>query len=186
VGDIWNQRIADLAIFVLCSAPQPLGADVAKKRQEYKITVAGPGHNFERSVDEAIAGQILALIMTGAAAPASSSGFPGHISAKGGGSSPPTPATKMSLAAFIKAKKGDKNQNTRFLATASWLSGRSEEPLTAKAIGNALSDHHQKGLANAADCLNQNVRKGFCEKRKDGTFFITPEGLEALDGPAAE
>ena len=159
---------------------------MAKKQLEYKVTVAGPGHNFERSVDEATAGHILALIMTGAAAPASSGGSAGRVSANGGGGSPQTPATKMSLAAFIKAKKGDKNQNTRFLATASWLSGRSEEPLSAKAIGNALSDHHQKGLANAADCLNQNVRKGFCEKRKDGSFFITPEGLEALEGAAPE
>jgi hypothetical protein len=164
---------------------------MAKKQQCYMVTVAGPGHNFERPIDEATASQILALIMTGTATPAG--GSVGERGAgAGGGASTPTgassqsPAKNGSLAAHIKAKKGEKNQITRFLATASWLSSRGDDPLTATAISKALSDHHQKKLANPADCLNKNVSKGHCEKRKDGSFFITPEGLEALEGAAPE
>jgi hypothetical protein len=37
-----------------------------------------------------------------------------------------------------------------------------------------------------ADALNKNVSKGHAEKRKDGSFFITPEGLEALEGAKVE
>ena len=176
--------------FVL--AFQPLGAEMAKKQQGYMVTVAGPGHNFERPIDEAIASQILALIMTGTATPAGGSGTGERGAGAGGGASTQTGASSQplakngSLAAYIKAKKGEKNQITRFLATASWLSSRGDDPLTATAVSKALSDHHQKKLANSADCLNKNVSKGHCEKRKDGSFFITPEGLEALEGAAPE
>lgn len=162
---------------------------MAGKKQAYKVTVVGPGHNFERTVDEATAGQILSLIMTGTAASTNGravGAHPGNGATPAPASTPQSAGKGISLAAFIKAKKGDKNQNNRFIATASWLSGRSEEPLTAKAVAKALSVHNQKKLANPPDCLNQNVRKGFCEKRSDGSFFITPEGLEALEGAKTE
>jgi hypothetical protein len=142
-------------------ANQPL----AKRRQGYKVTLTGPGHNFDRTIDEATAGQILALIMTGAAVPAT----------------PSLTAQDMSLASYIKARKAGKKQVMRFLATASWLSSRSNEPLTARAVANALSKHHQKGLTNPGDCLNQNVAKGFCEKRRDGSFVITRRGIRAFE-----
>lgn len=38
------------------------------KKDGYTITVAGPGHNFERAIDEATANIILNLIMTGSVA----------------------------------------------------------------------------------------------------------------------
>ena len=91
-----------------------------------------------------------------------------HVTASGG--------TVVTLAAYIKAKGGDSNQIKRFLATADWLRQRGENQLTTAKVTKALSDSHQKRLGNSADCLNQNVRKGFCEKNGDG-FFITPEGL---------
>jgi hypothetical protein len=47
------------------------------------------------------------------------------------------------------------------------------------AVSKALSDNHQKRLGNAAECLNQNISKGFCEKQGGG-FYITPEGLKDL------
>jgi hypothetical protein len=168
---------------------------MAGKKQGYKLTVAGPGHNFEREIDEAIASQIISLAMTGKISPpgdASHSSGASHSGGKGGGTGSSHAAhaapAKMggSLASHIKAKKGEKNQNNRFLATAQWISGRSEEPLTSKAVAGALSDHNQRRLANPADALNQNVRKGYCEKRKDGSFFITPEGLEVLEGTPPE
>ena len=164
---------------------------MAGKKQAYKVTVAGPGHNFERTIDEATAGQILALIMMGTATPSTGSAAGayagnGATSAPAGAAMPQAAGKNMSLAAFIKAKKGEKNQVTRFLATASWLTGRGVDALTSSAVAQALSDHHQRGLSNPADCLNKNVTKGHAEKRKDGSFFITPEGLEALEGAKAE
>lgn len=165
---------------------------MAGKKQGYKLTVTGPGHNFEREIDEAIASQILALAMTGK--PSHASGVNSHAVAAGGGAGSGSHAVAHaapakvggSLASHIKSKKGEKNQNNRFLATAHWLAGRNDSPLTTKAVAAALSDHKQKRLANPADALNQNVRKGYCEKRKDGSFFITPEGLEVLDGTPPE
>jgi hypothetical protein len=164
---------------------------MAGKKQGYKLTVVGPGHNFEREIDEAIASQIISVAMMGKVSqPAEAAGGSRGGGANGAGSHAPAYAASAkvgaSLASHIKAKKGDKNQNNRFLATAHWLAGRSEDPLTAKAVAASLSDHNQKRLANPADALNQNVRKGYCEKRKDGSFFITPEGLEALDGTPPE
>ena len=163
---------------------------MAGKKQAYKVAVTGPGHNFERTIDEATAGQILSLIMTGVAAPSNGNAGAHAINsatpAATGAAAPQGAGKNISLAAFIKAKKGEKNQITRFLATASWLSGRSADPITASAVAKALSDNHQKRLANPADALNKNVSKGHAEKRKDGSFFITPEGLEALETAKAE
>ena len=84
-----------------------------------------------------------------------------------------------SLATYLKTKGGDTVQTQRFLATAGWLWRRGERPLNTRAVTKALQDHQQKRLGNAADCLNQNVGKGFCEKTKEG-FFITPEGWKQL------
>jgi hypothetical protein len=83
------------------------------------------------------------------------------------------------LSSHIKAKGGETNQTKRFLATADWLRMRGTTPLTTKAVTKALLDNHQKKLTNAANCLNQNVSKGFCEKGGGG-FFITPHGLREL------
>jgi hypothetical protein len=82
------------------------------------------------------------------------------------------------LASYIRQKGGSENQVDRFLATADWLRQRGKQ-LTTAAVTSALRDHHQKKLANPADCLNKNVSKGFCEKSGDG-FFITPDGLQKL------
>jgi hypothetical protein len=168
---------------------QPLDDAMASKKQGYRVTVVGAGHNFERDVEETLAAQIISLVITGGISVGSGSMSGGIGAPKSDGGSHEAPhvtQVRGSLASHIKAKKGDKNQNNRFLATAEWLSGRSKDPLTAKAIAQALSDHNQKRLANPAHCLNQNVRKGYCEKRKGGSFFITPEGLEALQGTPAE
>lgn len=83
------------------------------------------------------------------------------------------------LVSYIKSKGGESSQVKRFLATADWLRRRGQEPLTTARVSKALSDNHQKRLGNPADCLNQNVRKGHCEKQGDG-FFITPDGLKEL------
>lgn len=89
-----------------------------------------------------------------------------------------TSATE-SLASYLRSKGGDTVQNDRFLATAGWLSRRGQKDLTTRAVTTALRENQQKRLGNAADCLNQNVGKGFCEKASGG-FFITPEGWAHL------
>ncbi len=84
-----------------------------------------------------------------------------------------------SLASYLKTKGGDTVQVQRFLSTAAWLHHRGEQPLTTRLVTQTLRDHHQNRLSNAADCLNQNVSRGFCEKTADG-FFLTPEGWQHL------
>lgn len=157
-----------------------------QQQPTYRVTIAGPGHSFEKEIDELTATKLITFAVTG------------KVDADGGGrgrssngkdvpaAGEPRQLIRSSLASHIKAKKAEKNQVLRFLATAQWLTSREDAPLTSAAVARALSDHNQKRLANPADCLNKNVAKGFCEKRKDGSFFITPEGLEALDGTAAE
>jgi hypothetical protein len=85
-----------------------------------------------------------------------------------------------SLATYLKTKDAGKNQNQRLLATAGWLHKKGNREITATLISETLLEHQQTKLGNPADCLNQNVRKGHCEKTKTG-FFITPEGWIHLD-----
>jgi hypothetical protein len=97
----------------------------------------------------------------------------------------PSASSVGSLASYLKATGGESKQVQRFLATAGWLFRRGITNLTTAVVAAALAEHHQKRLSNPADCLNQNVSKGYCEKQKD-SFFITPEGWNALgDGRSA-
>lgn len=153
---------------------------------KYKISITGPGHSFEKEIDEFIATRLITIAITGKADLGGGSVGNNPTGLEGGLNGGQRPAIRGSLASHIKAKKADKNQVLRFLATAQWLTSRDEAPLTTSAVAKALSDHNQKRLANPADSLNKNVAKGLCEKRKDGSFFITPEGLEALDGLSPE
>jgi hypothetical protein len=85
---------------------------------------------------------------------------------------------EISLASYIRSKAAEGSQALRFLVTADWLRRRGR-PLSAAAVAKALVENQQSRLANAADCLNKNVAKGWCEKNGDG-FFVTPEGLKEL------
>lgn len=86
-----------------------------------------------------------------------------------------------SLASFLKAKKATTNQVRKFLATARWLNLKGEESLTTALVTKALKDNKQTRLTNPADCLNQNVRKGYCEKQGKKGFFVTEEGVNSLE-----
>lgn len=86
---------------------------------------------------------------------------------------------RSSLAAHLKLMNAEGKQVLRFLATADWLRRRGTVEISSGAVAKALTDNHQRRLANPADCLNQNVSKGFCEKTGK-TFFLTPEGLKSL------
>ncbi len=84
-----------------------------------------------------------------------------------------------SLATYLKSRQADTIQNRKFLVTADWLRRRGSNSLTTSAVTKALSDNQQKRLGNATECLNQNRRKGFCEKQGNG-FYITEEGLQEV------
>ena len=89
------------------------------------------------------------------------------------------PMFTESLASYLREKGGDMVQVQRFLATAAWLQRRGEKDLTTREVSKALKDNQQKRLGNPADCLNQNVGRGFCEKTPGG-FHITREGWRQL------
>lgn len=83
------------------------------------------------------------------------------------------------LATHLKERKAGTSQNKRFLAVADWLRRKGKPKMTTSDVTRALKDNHQSRLGNATECLNQNVKKGFCQK--DGKeFFVTPEGLKEL------
>ena len=85
----------------------------------------------------------------------------------------------VALATFLKSKNIGNNQVKRFLATAIWLDAQgNKEPKTSD-VTKALSDSRQTKLNNPADCLNQNVKKGFCQKQGKG-FYVAPDGFESI------
>jgi hypothetical protein len=86
---------------------------------------------------------------------------------------------KKTLPAFLQEKNATTKQVKKFLATAVWLEAKGQNRLTTGDVTKALGDANQKRLGNPADCLNQNVSKGYCEK--DGKqFFVTDEGKSSL------
>lgn len=90
----------------------------------------------------------------------------------------PSIGTKT-LASFLKEKNATRKQVTKFLATAVWVHAKGQNRLETKDVTEALSNANQTRLGNPADCLNQNVTKGHCEK--DGKqFFVTDDGKNSL------
>ena len=87
--------------------------------------------------------------------------------------------TGVPLGTFLKNKNVGSNQVNRFLVTAIWLHGRGNKTPTTSDVTKALSDNHQPKINNAADCLNKNVGKGFCEKQGK-QFYVTPNGFESM------
>jgi len=86
---------------------------------------------------------------------------------------------EITLASFLKEKNATKNQNRKFLATAIWLQKKGKSKLTTNDITKALSTSSQKKLTNPSESLNQNIKKGFCEK-EGSQFYVTDEGIDSL------
>ncbi len=85
------------------------------------------------------------------------------------------------LAHFLKEKKATSNQVRKFLATAVWLrDSTGRDRVTTAEVKQALKTANQTKLGNPADCLNQNVGKGFAEK-DGGSFFVTEPGRTSLE-----
>ena len=51
--------------------------------------------------------------------------------------------------------------------------------MQTKDVTGALKTANQSRLGNPADCLNQNVSKGYCEK-EGNQFFVTDDGKASL------
>lgn len=87
---------------------------------------------------------------------------------------------QKSLATFLQEKNPSKSQLGKFLATAVWLEAKGNKRLSTSEITKALSNSNQGRLSNPADCLNKNVKKGYCQ-REGKEFFVTQEGKDSLN-----
>ncbi|MBS0154490.1 MAG: hypothetical protein JSS38_07840 [Nitrospira sp.] len=83
------------------------------------------------------------------------------------------------LRAFLEEKGATKNQVKKFLATAVWLEAKGKNRMQTGDVSKALREASQPRLSNAAQCLNQNAKKGYCEK-DGGQFFVTDDGKHSL------
>ena len=96
-----------------------------------------------------------------------------------GGDTASIAIAKKTLPAFLDAKKARSNQTKKFLVTSVWLHAKGQEKLKTRDVTAALKSANQSRIGNAADCLNKNVNKGYCEKDGD-QFFVTDEGRQSL------
>ena len=93
--------------------------------------------------------------------------------------SPAPDIAKKTLPAFLTEKNATTIQVKKFLATAVWLEAKGKARMTTRDVSSALKKAKQKSLSNPADCLNQNIKKGYCEK--DGSeFFVIETGKNSL------
>jgi hypothetical protein len=86
----------------------------------------------------------------------------------------------FNLATFLKENNATVQQVKKFLATAACLQLNGKRRLNTTDITEALRNVHQTKLNNASDCLNQNVKKGHCEKDGGNEFFVTADGFSEL------
>ncbi|MCE1199832.1 MAG: hypothetical protein LWW85_12745 [Marinilabiliales bacterium] len=85
------------------------------------------------------------------------------------------------LSQFLADKKAATNQVRKFLATAVFLSRSNQVTrLSTPMISKALKLYGLEKLQNASDCLNKNVKKGYCLK-EDKEFSITDNGFLAIE-----
>jgi len=89
----------------------------------------------------------------------------------------------VNLSTFLKNKNATTNQRLKFLATSVWLAKNKGNDLSTSDVTTALRDSHQNRLSNASDCLNRNVKQGYCEKNGE-KYYVTPQGFEAIENVA--
>lgn len=82
---------------------------------------------------------------------------------------------------YLKEKNAAKNQVRKFLATAVYLQAQGQERLSTPTVSKKLKAAGIEKLANASDCLNKNVKKGFAIK-ENKEFVITELGMKAVIG----
>jgi viroplasmin and RNaseH domain-containing protein len=84
------------------------------------------------------------------------------------------------LATYLKDKSATTNQVKKFLATSVFLQLNGKNRLNTSDVSDALKNANQAKLNNPSECLNQNVKKGHCEKDGSKEFFVTTNGLKEL------
>jgi hypothetical protein len=84
------------------------------------------------------------------------------------------------LAAYLTSKKVSGSQARKFLATALFLQDGGNEHLTTNSVTKALDDNKQGKLTNASQCLADNIKQGYCEKRGKREFYVTEDGRTEL------
>jgi len=94
--------------------------------------------------------------------------------------SPVNPKNVGTLASFLKKTSVGTNATKRFLATSEWLNLKGKKELQTSDITTALRENQQTRLGNAAQCLNNNVNSGYCEKHQKN-FYVTDEGRASLN-----
>jgi hypothetical protein len=87
------------------------------------------------------------------------------------------------LSVFLREKNAVSNQNKKFLATSAFLQLNGKNRLSTSDITKALKDANQTKLGNPSESLNQNVKKGHCEKDGPKEYFVTSHGFEDLSIP---
>jgi hypothetical protein len=118
--------------------------------------------------------QQLPQLLTGAP-----SGDPAGGPTKAAQSIVPNGSGRAALATFLNLNDRRKNQTRKFLATAAWLHQGGKNRLSTRDVSEALSKNNQGKLSNAAQCLNDNVAQGLCEK-DGGQFYVMDEGLKVV------
>lgn len=86
-----------------------------------------------------------------------------------------------SLLKLIELQPKD-TQVRRFLCAAALIQVNQKGKLTTSKVNELLIEEKLSKLTNASDSLNQNIRKGFCDrpKPKGSEFFVTPKGLKEV------
>ncbi|THU40481.1 hypothetical protein FAM09_11515 [Niastella caeni] len=84
------------------------------------------------------------------------------------------------LATFLKENNATVHQVKKYLATAAFLQLNGKNRLSTSDVVEALKNANQSRLGNPSDCLNQNVKKGHCEKDGGKEFFVTADGFREL------
>ena len=102
----------------------------------------------------------------------------------GGGGALTKLGNPPALGTFLSQKSATTNQTRKFLATAGWLYLKGKKQTSTAEVSSSLKDNQQNRLSNASQCLNDNVKQGYCEKSDSG-FFVTVEGLKELGIQAA-
>lgn len=87
-------------------------------------------------------------------------------------------ATDATLPHFLKEVNASSQVNV-FLATAEWLRRKGKSTISTGDVSKALKEAHQNKLANASQCLANNVSNGYCEKDGKG-FYVTDQGRKQL------
>lgn len=103
-----------------------------------------------------------------------------EASSNGASNGPNNGSKSSNLVSFLKENNATVQQVRKFLATAAFMQLNGKRRLNTADISEALRNSHQTKLNNASDCLNQNVKKGHCEKDGGNEFFVTSDGFKEL------